>query len=82
MMKRQALSPLDNSILCNPMRMQPQDERHDGRPGRGGTIPSKQITVLLAEDNKIVRKAFRNLLENEADLKVVGEAQNGRQAVK
>ena len=64
------------------MRMQPQDERHDGRPGRGGTIPSKQITVLLAEDNKIVRKAFRNLLENEADLKVVGEAQNGRQAVK
>jgi DNA-binding NarL/FixJ family response regulator len=41
----------------------------------------KQITVLLAEDHLIVREGFRKLLEVEADLQIVGEAQTGRQAV-
>jgi DNA-binding NarL/FixJ family response regulator len=41
----------------------------------------KQITVLLAEDHMIVREGFRKMLELEDDLKVVGEAQDGRQAV-
>jgi DNA-binding NarL/FixJ family response regulator len=41
----------------------------------------KQITVLLAEDHEIVREGFRKLLEAEDDLDVVGEAQDGRQAV-
>lgn len=41
----------------------------------------KQITVLLAEDHMIVREGFRMMLEHEDDLKVVGEAQDGRQAV-
>lgn len=41
----------------------------------------KQIAVLLAEDHMIVREGFRKMLELEADLKVVGEAQDGRQAV-
>jgi DNA-binding NarL/FixJ family response regulator len=41
----------------------------------------KRITVLLAEDHMIVREGFRRMLELEADLEIVGEAQNGRQAV-
>ena len=41
----------------------------------------KQITVLLVEDHMIVREGFRKMLDLEADLKVIGEAQNGRQAV-
>ena len=41
----------------------------------------KRITVLLAEDHTIVRQGFRNLLELEDDFLVVGEAQDGRQAV-
>jgi DNA-binding NarL/FixJ family response regulator len=41
----------------------------------------KRITVLLAEDHTIVREGFRKMLELEADLEVVGEAQDGRQAV-
>jgi DNA-binding NarL/FixJ family response regulator len=40
-----------------------------------------RITVLLAEDHTIVREGFRRMLELEADFEVVGEAQNGRQAV-
>jgi DNA-binding NarL/FixJ family response regulator len=35
----------------------------------------------LAEDHTIVREGFRKMLELDADLEVVGEAENGRQAV-
>jgi DNA-binding NarL/FixJ family response regulator len=41
----------------------------------------KRITVLLAEDHTIVREGFRKMLELENDFEVVGEAQEGRQAV-
>ena len=41
----------------------------------------KRITVLLAEDHMIVREGLRKMLELELDLEVVGEAQDGRQAV-
>jgi len=41
----------------------------------------KRITVMLAEDHTIVREGFRRMIETEQDLEVVGEAQNGRQAV-
>src|SRR5271163_2940695 len=41
----------------------------------------KRITVLLAEDHTIVREGFRKMLEFENDMEVVGEAQDGRQAV-
>ena len=41
----------------------------------------KKITVLLAEDHTLLREGVRKLLDLEADLEVVGEAQDGRQAV-
>ena len=41
----------------------------------------KHITVMLAEDHTIVREGFRRMLELDSDLVVVGEAQDGRQAV-
>jgi len=41
----------------------------------------KRITVLVADDHTIVREGFRKMLELENDLEVVGEAQDGRQAV-
>jgi DNA-binding NarL/FixJ family response regulator len=41
----------------------------------------KKITVLLAEDHTIVREGIRKMLELEEDLEVIGEAQDGRQAV-
>ena len=41
----------------------------------------KKITVLLAEDHTIVREGFRKMLELEDDIEVIGEAQDGRQAV-
>jgi DNA-binding NarL/FixJ family response regulator len=41
----------------------------------------ERTTVLLAEDHMIVREGLRALLEAEGDIKVVGEAQTGREAV-
>jgi DNA-binding NarL/FixJ family response regulator len=41
----------------------------------------KHITILLAEDHAFVREGFRKMLELETDLEVIGEAQDGRQAI-
>lgn len=38
--------------------------------------------VLLADDHKILREGLRTLLEQEGDIQVVGEADNGRTSVK
>ena len=39
------------------------------------------IRVLLADDHNVVRQGLRMLLEAQPDIEVVGEAENGRQAV-
>lgn len=41
----------------------------------------KPITVLLADDHKVVREGLRVLLQAEGDIEVVGEAETGRRAV-
>lgn len=42
----------------------------------------KKTRILLAEDHTIVRQGLRAILENERDLEVVGEAADGREAVR
>jgi len=41
----------------------------------------KKIRILLADDHTILRNGIRALLEQEADLEVVAEAEDGRSAV-
>ena len=41
----------------------------------------QKITVLLVDDHVLVRRGFRRILEDEADITVVGEASNGVEAV-
>ena len=41
----------------------------------------KEIGILLVDDHAVVRQGLRALLEAEGDLAVVGEADNGREAV-
>lgn len=41
-----------------------------------------KITVLLVDDHSLVRRGFRRILEDEADMLVVGEAGDGESAVK
>ncbi len=41
----------------------------------------QKTTILLADDQKVVRQGIRLLLEKEADFEVVGEADNALEAV-
>jgi DNA-binding NarL/FixJ family response regulator len=41
----------------------------------------EKTRVLLAEDHTIVRKGLRSLLDKETGIKVVGEAEDGREAI-
>ena len=44
--------------------------------------PSSPITVVLADDQRMVRQGFRVILEAEAGITVVGEAGDGAEAVR
>jgi two-component system, NarL family, response regulator LiaR len=52
------------------------DETWMGRGAREGSA-----RLLLADDHDLVREGIRAVLEGEPDLKVVGEAANGKEAV-
>ncbi|MEL7521289.1 MAG: response regulator transcription factor, partial [Cyanobacteria bacterium J06553_1] len=39
------------------------------------------IRILLVDDQTIIRQGLANLLENQPDLRVVGDAANGQQAI-
>lgn len=39
------------------------------------------IKVLIAEDQKLLRESFKNIIENNSDINVVACAANGREAV-
>ncbi len=41
----------------------------------------KKITVLLVDDHTVVRQGLRAVLTAQEDIEVVGEAENGREAV-
>lgn len=43
---------------------------------------SEPITVLLVDDHSLVRRGFRRILEDDTDLRVVGEASNGVEAIR
>jgi DNA-binding NarL/FixJ family response regulator len=44
-------------------------------------MPEPQISVLLVDDHSLVRRGFRRLLEDDPAITVVGEAEDGYQAV-
>ena len=46
------------------------------------SLPVKPITVLLAEDHANFRKSLKLLIESDGDIEVVGEAKNGREAIR
>ena len=44
-------------------------------------MTKRKITVLLVDDHSLVRRGFRRMLEDEADIDVVAEASSGAEAV-
>jgi DNA-binding NarL/FixJ family response regulator len=45
-------------------------------------MPDANISVLLVDDHSLVRRGFRRMLEDEPDIRVIGEASDGEEAVK
>lgn len=41
-----------------------------------------KIRVLIAEDHKVVREGLKLIIETEADMQVIGEADNGHKAIR
>lgn len=53
--------------------------QHRGR--EGGDMAEERIRVLLVDDHGVVRRGLRGFLELLDDIEVVGEAEDGQQAV-
>ena len=43
--------------------------------------PQKRISILLVDDHELVRAGIARLLEDEADMQVVGQRSSGEQAL-
>jgi DNA-binding NarL/FixJ family response regulator/class 3 adenylate cyclase len=48
---------------------------------RDAEAPPSQITIVIADDQRLLRTGFRVILDAEPDMTVVGEAPDGRAAV-
>jgi DNA-binding NarL/FixJ family response regulator/class 3 adenylate cyclase len=57
-----------------------EDDGEDAPPGREDA-PLRPITVVIADDQRLLRTGFRVILDAEPDVTVVGEAADGYAAV-
>jgi DNA-binding NarL/FixJ family response regulator len=57
-----------------------EDDGEDAPPGREDA-PQRPITVVIADDQRLLRTGFRVILDAEPDVTVVGEAADGYAAV-
>lgn len=48
----------------------------------GKNVGKKKLTVLIADDQTLFREGLKDLLENEKEITVIGEAADGREAVR
>jgi DNA-binding NarL/FixJ family response regulator len=53
----------------------------DGESAAAEPPPAAQITAVIADDQRLVRAGLRVILDDEPDIRVVGEAPDGRSAV-
>lgn len=42
----------------------------------------EEIKILLVDDHKLLRDGLKNIIEQRADMHIIGEASNGREAIK
>lgn len=43
---------------------------------------SKKIKIVLVDDHKLLREGLRNIIEQKANMLIIGEASDGREAIK
>jgi PAS domain S-box-containing protein len=51
------------------------------QPFHGAPSSTDKIRILLVDDHKMVREGFYHILNAQSDMEVVGEAENGQQAI-
>jgi DNA-binding NarL/FixJ family response regulator/class 3 adenylate cyclase len=71
------LSGLDERVTAAHVRWRPEP---DHEPPEAEARP-RDITVVVADDQRLLRAGFRVILDAEPDITVVGEAPDGRSAV-
>lgn len=54
---------------------------NDGSSVRSTTAPAPAIRVLIAEDHTVVRDGLVSIINQQRDMRIVGEAGNGRHVV-
>lgn len=60
------------------MQQQAKDKISDNQAGQDG----KKITIILADDHSLIRKALIEAFRKQPDLEVIAEAENGEEAVR
>jgi DNA-binding NarL/FixJ family response regulator len=55
--------------------------REDDEPAPAPAVAEERISVVIADDQRLLRTGFRVILEAEPDLSVVGEAGDGQSAI-
>ena len=73
--------PRVNDPRMNSSRMSSSRMHTSDRAGSGQAKPPGAISVLLADDQPLLRRGFRMILEAEDNLTVVAEAGDGEEAV-
>ncbi|HEV2774862.1 MAG TPA: response regulator [Solirubrobacteraceae bacterium] len=58
-----------------------EEAANPAHPLHGAAMTSEMITVVIADDERLLRAGFRVILDSEPDMQVVGEAADGRAAV-
>ena len=70
------LSGISERVAVSQVRWRDDDGERTSEPA-----PARMIDVVVADDQRLLRAGFRVILEDEPDMRVVGEAADGRSAV-
>ncbi len=69
------------TTLGSASAQRPRVPSAERRIGKITTVPGVTVRVFLVDDHDVVRRGVRSLIENEADLVVVGEAGTAAEAL-
>ncbi|BCA53952.1 hypothetical protein W02_10920 [Nitrospira sp. KM1] len=77
----QVSAPLEQQVPVSDSEERPISKREDRLLANGSGSDRPPIRVLLVDDHAMVRKGLSSLLEAYPDVRVIGEAANGEDAV-
>ncbi len=61
--------------------MEPSDKEYNPANQETSSSPLKKISVLITDDYQVIREGLKRILEEDPEIEVIGEAENGVQGV-